>query len=145
MVNIFIKSFNRPFYLDRCLQSIEIFVEGDFFVKVLDDGEIIADNKGTEIVIKFGKFNVENISNDFKTEVSEFRNVLRESVGLLKKQGLIDKTQLEKLASQFAFLGDSKTKETKASEQESVKEAIQSHNKINSIGQSGILIKTTDL
>ncbi len=97
--------------------------EKDLIVKSVSDGEIIADNKGTEIVIKFGKFNVENISNDFKTEVSEFRNVLRESVGLLKKQGLIDKTQLEKLASQFAFLGDSKTKETKASEQESVKEA----------------------
>lgn len=97
--------------------------EKDLIVKSVNDGEIIADNKGTEIVIKFGKFNVENISNDFKTEVSEFRNVLRESVGLLKKQGLIDKTQLEKLASQFAFLGDAKTKETKASEQESVKEA----------------------
>ena len=38
MVNIFIKSFNRPFYLDRCLQSIENFVEGNFWVKVLDDG-----------------------------------------------------------------------------------------------------------
>ena len=38
MVNIFIKSFNRPYYLDRCLQSIENFVEGDFWVKVLDDG-----------------------------------------------------------------------------------------------------------
>ena len=97
--------------------------EKDLIVKSVSDGEIIADNKGAEIVIKFGKFNVENISNDFKTEVSDFRNVLRESVGLLKKQGLIDKTQLEKLASQFAFLGDTKTKETKASEQEPVKEA----------------------
>ena len=97
--------------------------EKDLIVKSVNDGEIIADNKGTEIVIKFGKFNVENISNDFKTEVSEFRNVLRESVGLLKKQGLIDKAQLEKLASQFAFLGDAKTKETKALEQEPVKEA----------------------
>lgn len=38
MVNIFIKSFNRPFYLDRCLQSIENFVEGDFKVTILDDG-----------------------------------------------------------------------------------------------------------
>lgn len=37
-MDIFIKSFNRPFYLDRCLQSIENFVEGDFCVKVLDDG-----------------------------------------------------------------------------------------------------------
>lgn len=38
MVDIFIKSFNRPYYLDRCLQSIENFVEGDFLIKVLDDG-----------------------------------------------------------------------------------------------------------
>lgn len=38
MVNIFIKSFNRPYYLDRCLQSIENFVEGDFLIKILDDG-----------------------------------------------------------------------------------------------------------
>lgn len=38
MVNIFIKSFNRPFYLDRCLSSIEKYVSGDFKIKVLDDG-----------------------------------------------------------------------------------------------------------
>ena len=38
MVNILIKSFNRPYYLDRCLQSIENFVDGDFVVKILDDG-----------------------------------------------------------------------------------------------------------
>lgn len=38
MVNIFIKSFNRPFYLDRCLQSIENYVEGSYAVKILDDG-----------------------------------------------------------------------------------------------------------
>ena len=37
-MDIFIKSFNRPYYLDRCLQSIENFVEGNFWVKVLDDG-----------------------------------------------------------------------------------------------------------
>ena len=38
MVNIFIKSFNRAFYLDRCLQSIENFIEGDYIIKILDDG-----------------------------------------------------------------------------------------------------------
>lgn len=38
MVSILIKSFNRPYYLDRCLQSIENFVDGDFVVKILDDG-----------------------------------------------------------------------------------------------------------
>ena len=37
-MDIFIKSFNRPYYLDRCLQSIENFVEGNFWVKILDDG-----------------------------------------------------------------------------------------------------------
>lgn len=37
-MDIFIKSFNRAFYLDRCLQSIENFVEGSYLVKILDDG-----------------------------------------------------------------------------------------------------------
>lgn len=38
MTDIFIKSFNRPFYLERCISSIEKFVSGDFRIKVLDDG-----------------------------------------------------------------------------------------------------------
>ncbi|KIA84929.1 hypothetical protein OA84_00205 [Kaistella solincola] len=38
MITILIKSFNRPFYLDRCLQSIEKFVSGKYKVKILDDG-----------------------------------------------------------------------------------------------------------
>ncbi|SFI24583.1 glycosyltransferase family protein [Halpernia frigidisoli] len=38
MTDILIKSFNRPFYLDRCLFSIFKFVEGDFKISVLDDG-----------------------------------------------------------------------------------------------------------
>ena len=38
MTDIFIKSFNRPFYLDRCIASIEKYVSGDFRIKVLDDG-----------------------------------------------------------------------------------------------------------
>ncbi|WP_297982247.1 glycosyltransferase family 2 protein [uncultured Chryseobacterium sp.] len=38
MTDVFIKSFNRPFYLDRCLQSVEKFVRGNFKVTVLDDG-----------------------------------------------------------------------------------------------------------
>lgn len=37
-MDIFIKSFNRAFYLDRCLQSIKSFVEGSYTVTVLDDG-----------------------------------------------------------------------------------------------------------
>ncbi len=38
MINIFIKSFNRPFYLDRCLKSIENFVFGNYKITILDDG-----------------------------------------------------------------------------------------------------------
>ena len=38
MTDIIIKSFNRPFYLDRCLQSIYRFVKGDFKIIILDDG-----------------------------------------------------------------------------------------------------------
>lgn len=38
MVDIFVKSFNRAFYLDRCLKSIENFVEGNYKVTILDDG-----------------------------------------------------------------------------------------------------------
>lgn len=38
MLNIFIKSFNRAYYLDRCLYSISENVLGDYEVIVLDDG-----------------------------------------------------------------------------------------------------------
>lgn len=38
MTDIFIKSFNRPHYLDRCLASITQLVSGNYRVTVLDDG-----------------------------------------------------------------------------------------------------------
>ena len=37
-MNIIIKSFNRPYYLERCLRSIYQFVDGSFQIQVLDDG-----------------------------------------------------------------------------------------------------------
>jgi glycosyltransferase involved in cell wall biosynthesis len=37
-MDILIKSFNRPYYLDRCLRSIYQCVKGTFTIKVLDDG-----------------------------------------------------------------------------------------------------------
>lgn len=38
-MDILIKSFNRPYYLDRCLQSIYLNCSGsDFKIKILDDG-----------------------------------------------------------------------------------------------------------
>ncbi len=38
MTTIIIKSFNHPYYLERCLQSIYFCVKGDFEIKILDDG-----------------------------------------------------------------------------------------------------------
>ena len=38
MMDILIKSFNRPYYLDRCLRSIYQYVTGEFTIKILDDG-----------------------------------------------------------------------------------------------------------
>lgn len=37
-MDIIIKSFNRPYYLDRCLNSIYKHVKGNFKITVLDDG-----------------------------------------------------------------------------------------------------------
>ena len=37
-MDILIKSFNRPYYLDRCLRSIYQYVAGAFTIKILDDG-----------------------------------------------------------------------------------------------------------
>ena len=37
-ISIIVKSFNRPYYLDRCLQSIFKYVSGDYNVIVVDDG-----------------------------------------------------------------------------------------------------------
>lgn len=37
-MDIIVKSFNRAYYLERCLHSIYQFVEGDFTIRVLDDG-----------------------------------------------------------------------------------------------------------
>ena len=37
-MDIIIKSFNRPYYLERCLRSIYQYAQGSFRIKVLDDG-----------------------------------------------------------------------------------------------------------
>lgn len=38
MTDIFIKSFNRAFYLDRCIASIYQNITGSYKIKILDDG-----------------------------------------------------------------------------------------------------------
>lgn len=38
VITIIVKSFNRPYYLDRCIQSICNNVEGTFQITIVDDG-----------------------------------------------------------------------------------------------------------
>lgn len=38
MTDIFIKSYNRAFYLDRCIRSAKEMLSGDYRITVLDDG-----------------------------------------------------------------------------------------------------------
>ncbi|MER8603908.1 hypothetical protein NKH45_23280 [Mesorhizobium sp. M1156] len=38
MINVYVKSFNRPFYLDRCIRSVKFNVTGYSKIIVLDDG-----------------------------------------------------------------------------------------------------------
>lgn len=37
-MDLIVKSFNRPYYLERCLRSIYRFAQGSFRIRVLDDG-----------------------------------------------------------------------------------------------------------
>ena len=60
-MDILIKSFNRPYYLDRCLYSIEKFVKGADKIVILDDGtpQIYLDkivSKYQNVVIKKSQF-----------------------------------------------------------------------------------------
>lgn len=56
MITIIIKSFNRPYYLERCLTSVFQNVKGDFEIKVLDDG---TPQKYLDIIqVKFPNINI---------------------------------------------------------------------------------------
>lgn len=55
-MDILIKSFTRPYYLDKCIQSIKDHISGNFAITVLDDGtpqkyldEILRRHPGVEI------------------------------------------------------------------------------------------------
>ncbi|RYD51971.1 MAG: glycosyltransferase [Sphingobacteriales bacterium] len=37
-MDILVKSFNRPYYLERCLRSLKLQLRGNYTIKVLDDG-----------------------------------------------------------------------------------------------------------
>lgn len=38
MITIVVKSFNRPYYLERCIKSVQMNVIGDIEIKIVDDG-----------------------------------------------------------------------------------------------------------
>ena len=56
MTHILVKSFNRAYYLDRCLQSIQQFVEGDYQIVVLDDGQVSEMGTPAELMKKDGLY-----------------------------------------------------------------------------------------
>jgi glycosyltransferase involved in cell wall biosynthesis len=37
-MDVVIKSFNRPYYLERCVRSLEKNIKGDYTIRILDDG-----------------------------------------------------------------------------------------------------------
>jgi len=76
--------------------------KGDFVIS-LEDGKLKTKDKEFE----YGYLSIEDTANKFKEEVSTYREELRASVALLKKQGIgVSKTELNKLAKQFEFLNE---------------------------------------
>ena len=65
-MDIYIKSFNRAYYLDRCLYSIKTYVSGDYNVYVLDDGtpqqylKIIQEKYPEIVILKSGDYNLKS-------------------------------------------------------------------------------------
>lgn len=78
--------------------------EQGLIIESLNDGVIVGKKDKEKIEIEFGEFTVEDTKAKMLTDVIAYRAVLRESITLLKKQGLVEKSQLDKLAAQFQFV-----------------------------------------
>jgi hypothetical protein len=67
-MNIYIKSFNRPFYLERCIASLYLNLKGEFKIIVLDDGTLKKYIK--KLQLKYGEveFRYSN-ADDYKFEL----------------------------------------------------------------------------
>lgn len=79
-MDIIIKSFNRPYYLDRCIQSIRKFVvNSDYRIVILDDGtpekylKKILEKYGDVTILKSSLYDekVEAIANDLQNVSSK--------------------------------------------------------------------------
>jgi len=76
--------------------------EGVIITEVIDGLIKTSDKKEFE----FGLLNIEKTKENLINEVEEYRKELRESISLLKKQGInVPKDELTKLAKQFEFVG----------------------------------------
>ncbi len=73
MTDIFIKSFNRPYYLDRCLQSTMKYVSGDFRIVVLDDGT--PEKYLEKIKSKYPEIEI-RVSNQFQFKINSIQDNL---------------------------------------------------------------------
>jgi len=96
---LYSESTNEKF--DNFKDLFQSLSENGIIVNHLENGKIET-NKGT---FEFTYIETENTVEDFKENVEVYRTTLRESVMLLKRQGIeVSKTELNKLAKQFEFL-----------------------------------------
>ncbi len=89
---------------------VELFQElsnENMVISEVLDGKIIGKKGDENIEIEIGEISLET-KEKLIFEVSEYKDSLRESVALLKKQGLITKESLTKLGEQFKFLTPTK-------------------------------------
>lgn len=89
---------------------VELFQElsnDGVVISVIEDGKIIGKKGEEDFSIEIGEISTET-KDKLIFEVSEYKDSLRESVTLLKKQGLITKEAINKLGEQFAFMNSKK-------------------------------------
>ncbi|MBP7173654.1 MAG: glycosyltransferase family 2 protein [Cloacibacterium sp.] len=72
-VAVFIKSFNRPHYLDRCISSVYQYVNGGFQIVVLDDGT--PDKYLEKIKNKYPEIEIRKSKNHQKKQISVEENI----------------------------------------------------------------------
>jgi len=115
---LYSESTNEKF--DNFKDLFQSLSENGIIVNHLENGKIKT-NKGT---FEFTYIETENSVEDFKENVEVYRTTLRESVMLLKRQGIeVSKTELNKLAKQFEFLTeDTEVEEETDSEENNVSE-----------------------
>jgi glycosyltransferase involved in cell wall biosynthesis len=72
-MEIIVKSFNRPFYLERCLKSIFLYLKGDYKIIVLDDGT--PERYLNKIKLEFPEVEI-RLSSQYASKIKSIQNNL---------------------------------------------------------------------